>query len=73
LIYEAHNLFSLGPICQRVEILQLIAKLRNDNSKDVKNIIEGIIRDHNLSLENLPQESPSTDIPSASQESITNS
>jgi len=56
------------PICQRVEILQLIAKLRNDNSKDVKNIIEGIIRDHNLSLENLPQESPSTDIPSASQE-----
>lgn len=64
------------PVRHREEILQLIARLRNDTSKDVKNIIEGIIADHNLSLENfsqkINQESNSTEVTSVAQEAEEN-
>jgi len=60
------------PIRHRTEILQLIAKLRTDTSKDVKNIVEGIITDHNLSLENLPQNINLTEVTSITQETEEN-
>lgn len=51
----------LEPICEKPEILLMVAKMRNDKSRDVKNLIDPIIKSRNLQedyLESLVQNEP---------------